>query len=142
MTPDGIDTADWDQVHELAVEIVNASAEGDDAASDSASIRLRELLDQLQQKYGPLPSLLATRADYAERPADREYWLLAAYTEAAKLGDKRNQALVAESLASFYIEEQPDQEQGKRWLAVLASHDGESVLDEVARLRAMLDRQP
>src|SRR5262245_24361019 len=72
MTPDGIATEDWDRIHELALEVVNDSAEGDEAASDAASVRLRELLDQLQEKYGALPSLLATRADYVASPEERE----------------------------------------------------------------------
>jgi hypothetical protein len=141
MTPDGIDTTDWDQVHELAVEVVNTSADGDDTASDRASLRLRELLDHLQQKYGPLPSLLATRADYVDRPEDREYWLLAAHAEAEKRGDIKNLTLITESLASFYIEERPDREQGKRWLDALAQQAGLAEPGEVARLRTILDRQ-
>jgi hypothetical protein len=32
-TPDGIATEDWDRVHELALEIVNALAEDDLATS-------------------------------------------------------------------------------------------------------------
>jgi hypothetical protein len=71
-TPDGITTEDWDRVHDLALEVVNLSAEGDEAGSDAAKIQLRELLDDLQEKYGPLPSLLATRADYVERVEDRD----------------------------------------------------------------------
>jgi hypothetical protein len=82
-TPDGITTEDWDRVHELALDVVNLSAEGDEAASDAAKLQLRELVDDLQEKYGPLPSLLATRADYVERVEDREYWLTAAYEQAA-----------------------------------------------------------
>ena len=144
MTPDGIETTDWDQVHELALEVVNTSAEGDDTASTDASNRLRALLDQLQEKYGPLPSLLATRADYVDRPEDREYWLLAAYAQAVERGDSKNMALIADSLATFYIEEHPDRGQGARWLDTLAEHlraSGEPG-EEVARLRAILDERP
>jgi hypothetical protein len=45
MTEDGIATEDWDRVHELAVEVVNLSADGDIATSEQASLRLVELLD-------------------------------------------------------------------------------------------------
>ena len=141
MTPDGIETTDWDQVHELALEVVYTSAEGDDTGSTRAAVRLRELLDQLQEKYGPLPSLLATRADYVERPEDREYWLLAAHAEAKKLGDTKNQIWIAESLACFYIEERSDPEQGKLWLDAFAPHAALGEAGGVARLRAMLERQ-
>ena len=78
MTPDGISADDWRRVHELAVEVVNLSADDDGTASDEAAERLLDVLDDLQRKYGPLPSILATRADYVASSADREYWLLAA----------------------------------------------------------------
>ena len=143
MTPDGIEASDWDQVHELALEVVNTSAEGDEAASIAASDRLRHLVDRLQEKYGPLPSLLATRADYVDRPEDREYWLLAAYAQAEHRGDSKNKAFIAESLASFYIEERPDREQGTRWLETLVEHLGASgdPREEAVRLRAILERR-
>ena len=104
MTEDGIATEDWDRVHELALEIVNSSAEGEVPASDQASLRLVELLDEFQEKYGPLPSLLATRADYLVRFEDREYWYLAAYKQAAERGDARNLVSISESLTSLYAE--------------------------------------
>jgi hypothetical protein len=120
-TEDGIATEDWDRVHELAVEIVNLSAESDAAASDQASRRLVELLDDLQEKYGPLPSLLATRADYLDRFEDREYWYLAAYRLAAERGDLKNLESISESLASLYVENQRWQE-ATEWVGRLEQH--------------------
>ena len=122
MTPDGISTEDWDRVHQLAVDIVNASSDGDPAASESAGVRLRELLDELQEKYGPLPSLLATRADYVEGHDEQEYWLMAAYEQAVKLGDPKNLVWVASSLAEFHLEEAADPVKGSQWLARLEQH--------------------
>jgi len=63
MTSDGIADADWDRVHELVVDVVNASVSEDKAAEVRARASLFMLLDQLDDKYGPKPSLLATRAD-------------------------------------------------------------------------------
>lgn len=144
MTPDGIATEDWDRVHQLALDVVNASSEGDLAASDSAKVRLRELLDQLQERYGPLPSLLATRADYVDGLEEQEYWLMAAYEQAVKLGDPKNLVWIASSLAAFHLEEAPDPVKGSEWLALLeqhlqASHDA-SEADEAVRLRGILER--
>jgi hypothetical protein len=59
----------------------------------------------LEEKYGPLPSLLATRADYVDSPEEREYLLLRAYEQARALNDLKNLVEIAESLASFYIED-------------------------------------
>src|SRR5215471_9191702 len=122
MTPDGISTQDWDRVHELALEVVNASGEGDDAMSDSATLRLRELLDELQEKYGPLPSLLATRADYVDAPEERDYWLTAAYEQAEKRRDVKNLVWIAASLATLYVDDLRDPAQGGRWLSRLEEH--------------------
>jgi len=143
MTPDGVSTEDWDRVHELALQVVNSSAEGDGPASDAASLRLRELLDDLQEKYGPLPSLLATRADYVERPEDREYWLLAAYQQAHDRGDDKNLVWTAASLAAFQLEEALDVTKGAQWLNALEGHlqafPDPAEANEAVRLRGVLD---
>ena len=144
MTPDGIATEDWDRVHELALEVVNASAEGEEAASEAATLRLRELLDELQQKYGPLPSLLATRADYiSDGPQERDYWLAAAYEQAEKLGDTRNLVWIAASLATLHVDDLGDAVQGSRWLTQLEEHlratPDESEAEEAGRLRGILE---
>jgi NADH:ubiquinone oxidoreductase subunit E len=112
MTPDGIATEDWDRVLALAVQVVNDSAAGNEEDSDAASMRLREVLDELQEKYGALPSLLATRADYVASPEEREYWLLAAYEQAQKRDDPKNLVWVSSSLACFHLEEAPDVTKG------------------------------
>ena len=122
MTPDGISTEDWDRVHALALEIVNTSADDDEAASDAASLRLRELLDELQEKYGPLPSLLATRGDYGSDPVERDYWLAAAYEGAKRRGDAKNLVWIASSLATLHVEEICDPAKGAEWLTLLEQH--------------------
>ena len=164
MTEDGIATEDWDRVHELALEIVNSSAEGEVPASDQASLRLVELLDEFQEKYGPLPSLLATRADYLVRFEDREYWYLAAYKQAAERGDARNLVSISESLTSLYAEnlqwreaaewvglleqhlvvspDSFDAEQAMRIRELLASHAGAAAEQCVAPDEARVRREP
>jgi hypothetical protein len=121
MTEDGIATEDWDRVHELALEVVNSSGEGDIPASEQASRHLVELLDDLQEKYGPLPSLLATRADYLDRFEDREYWYLAAYKQAAERGEAKNLVSISESLASLYAEHL-HWRQAAEWVGLLEQH--------------------
>lgn len=140
--PDGIATEDWDRVHELAVQVVNDSAEGDVAASDAAALRLRELLDELQEKYGALPSILATRADYVASQDEREYWLLAAYEQAQQRKDAKNLAWIASSLACFHLEEAPDLAKGTQWVESFEQHlqgfSEPSERIEAVRLRGIL----
>jgi hypothetical protein len=144
VTPDGIATADWDRVHQLALDVVNASSGDDPAASESAKLLLCDLLDQLQEKYGPLPSLLATRADYVDGLDEQEYWLMAAYEQAMKLGDPKNLVWIASSLAGFHLEEATDPVKGSEWLALLEQHlrasPDASEADEAVRLRGILER--
>lgn len=90
VTSDGISTEDWGLVHELAVEVVNRSAAGDASGSKAKVAELLGLLDTLEERYGCLPSLLATRADYVDGPEEREYYLLQAYSEARALDDAIN----------------------------------------------------
>ena len=143
MTPDGIATEDWDRVHQLAADVVNASADGDTAAADAASLRIRGVLDELQKKYGPLPSLLAPRADYVDGLEEREYWLMAAYEQAQARGDLKNRVWVASSLASLHLEEVGDPVTGERWLRALEGHlrtfPDESERQEAIRLGGILE---
>jgi len=68
MTPDGISTDDWDRVHEAAIEIVNASAIEDDVLCAHHTERLFDILSELEGRYGRIPGILATRADFADDP--------------------------------------------------------------------------
>lgn len=141
-TPDGIAAPDWDRVHQLAVDIVNCSAVEDADGEARARAALMDTLDELEQKYGSEPSLLATRADYVESSEDRERLLLAALTEAKRTSDEKNQALTADSLAHFYIEEIQDFDQGAKWLGrwreTLGTEAGSHDQRELARLESIL----
>jgi len=142
MTPDGISSEDWGRVRELACEIVNLSGEERYEASEQATHELLDLLVELQQKYGPLPSLLATQADYVESESEREHLLHAAYREAEMKGDVGNQTWIAHSLASHYIDGVPNDPEGERWLSIaeerLCTFADEDAADDLARLRAIL----
>ena len=87
MTPDGITSADWDRVAELALEL---SRHVDDEGSDEYRNRLLLYLDTLESKYGQLPSILATRADFwwDEQTATKEDLLIRAYQLAVERRDR------------------------------------------------------
>jgi hypothetical protein len=142
VTPDGIETGDWDEVRELAVTIVNLSGAGDDVAGEQARVYLLALLDRLDAKYGPKPSLLATRADYVDSSVARGDCLQRAYAAAKQLSDAKNMVWVASSLASFYIEEINDVRKGAAWLftlrELLVATPDASEQAEVNRLELLL----
>ena len=142
MTPDGIDAADWDRVHELAVDIANCSMAEDGAGETRARTSLIALLDELDDKYGPKPSLLATRADYVQLPEDRARLLLAAYSEAERIADATNRQLIAHSLAELYLGEILNLDEGARWLRIwrnaLGTEPGAYDVRELARLETIL----
>ncbi len=109
-TSDGISTADWEVVHNLALKIANAEAESD------ANVYTKQLmlyLDELEAKYGVLPSILATRADYVEDRAEAGALLRQAYTVAAAARDTFNMKEIAESLKELQLE---DMDGEQKWL--------------------------
>jgi hypothetical protein len=57
-TSDGISPEGWSRVHELVVDLFNSPSEARDAARNL----LFRWLDELERKYGELPSIVATRA--------------------------------------------------------------------------------
>jgi hypothetical protein len=145
MTSDGINTEDWDRVKELACQIVNSSSAGNDRASSKYTKSLLAFLTELQKKYGELPSILATEADYMEDIPERLQLLKRAYALAEKLQDYRNQVLIASSIAEIYIEELADVKNATVWLDLLEtninnSQDWEEVkdLNELKRKLAAL----
>jgi hypothetical protein len=117
MTSDGIVDDDWDRIRELAVDVVNASADGDDSVERT---RLFEGLDRLEQVYGRLPSIVATRGDFTESPAERVELLREAFELATRRGDAINEVHIADSLARTYVEDLRDRDNGRLWLDVLA----------------------
>ena len=85
-TSDGISSQDWDVIHELAVEIVNAP----DNEKPAYSKKLVDYLETLERNYGPLPSILATRADYLPEgdPVRRDLLLRALAIASGSLGER------------------------------------------------------
>ena len=116
-TSDGISTEDWDVVHGLAVDVVNAP---DDEYGPRR--QLLEFLETLESKYGPLPSILATRADYlTDEDLRREELLLRAHALAESRGDSVSGVDIAESLVDLYLEK-VDLSEASRWLSRMRDH--------------------
>src|SRR5687768_7264811 len=112
-TSDGISTEDWDVVHAFAVEIVNAP----DSEKQHHRNQLLQYLDALGVKYGPLPSILATRADYLDdEDRAREELLLRAHALAEGLSDTDNIVYVTQTLAELYLDKR-DLTEANRWLS-------------------------
>lgn len=117
-TSDNISTKDWDLVHELALEIANACGEAEEQISRR---RLLKYLDDLEMKYGALPSILATRADYVTDNNEKLQLLNQAFILAEATDDSQNLTEVAHSLAELYVEELGNLSESKKWLSRLAT---------------------
>jgi len=142
MTPDGISTEDWKRVQELATRLANATEANDEVLHEASRQELLGWLRQLHSKYGELPSILATEADYVEETAERLALLTRAYELAEPRADSRNLMLIASSIAQIYIEELGNYTQGKYWIAVfgrrLAQYPDEFEQTEFNRLNELL----
>jgi len=140
-TPDGIKNEDWDRVKELAVAIANATQD-DDEGGEEETRALMAFLDELEKKYGAHPSILATRADFLFDPDDAVRLLEQAYALAVERKDVRNRVYIADSLASTFIRELEDVEEGSAWLdklgEALKSAGDDSDIESYEELRADL----
>ena len=119
MTPDGISTKDWDRVKARAAKVATAVCSDKSTQAKKETKTLLALLDQLQKRYGELPSILATRADYVTDVAQSLGLLKRAYSLTENAKDKANLTYIASSLAELYMLDQRDKKNGKLWLAKL-----------------------
>lgn len=118
-TSDGISTEDWNVVHELVLNIVNAEAE---AEENIFTNQLFQFLDELEAKYGILPSILATRADYVSDVNEQAMLFKHAYALAEASNDIKNLKLISHSLAELYIEDLKGFSEGRIWMERLRNH--------------------
>jgi hypothetical protein len=140
-TSDGIDGDDWDRVHELALEVLGATTEQETAACKSEML---SYLDTLEEKYGVLPSILATRADYIDDLATKESLLLRASALAEQRSDIKNTLEVTHSLAQLYIDEGLNVVKGREQLGrlkqLLDKTSDSSLMEEHERLSDRIRR--
>ncbi|RYD17418.1 MAG: hypothetical protein EOP88_26685 [Verrucomicrobiaceae bacterium] len=142
MTPDGISTADWNRVHEAACRIVNAIMMDDDVLSDHHTSSLFEILDELERRYGRLPSILATRADFSDDPLEA----IPLLEEALALStDALSSRLALQSLVTRMIEGGHDDNEVEARLAELDELSDEqtdpSDFEEALDLRSEFERK-
>lgn len=119
-TADGIEDNDWEHVKELAARLCDA-AEGSEQETISFS-ELFEYLDELENKYGPLPSILATRGDFVDDYEKKESLLSRAYAAAVAIGDRKNALYIAHSMTALYMDELVSLEEARQWLDRLDRH--------------------
>jgi hypothetical protein len=143
MKRDAISAEDRSRIKALTAEIVNLAYHERYDASAQAAQHLVALTVDLEAKYGLLPTLLALRADYVTSSSEREGLLHAAYEEAGRRGDSGDQAWIAYSLASHYVDAMRDDTQGSLWLSLAEERvdmvADELAADDLARLRGILN---
>lgn len=106
-TSDKILEADWNIIKNCSSEIANATACG----IDDRLLRgkLFSELCTLRAKYGRLPSILATQADYED--SEQQLSLLKeAYSAACEIYDVKNKAYISSSLVEAYLENENENE--------------------------------
>ena len=77
--------------------------------------RLMAHLAELQSRYGPLPSILATMGDFTDDDREAVRLLESAYLAAEQRDDARNMTYIASSIAQRFVEELSDVAQGRIW---------------------------
>ena len=118
-TLDGIPAERWSRIHELALGYANSVSKGRYVAAERARRQVLQALNRLQSRYGPRPSILATKGEYVKRPSQRERLLLDAFASAQHQKDTKNLTLICSSLAEFYADEAVDLAKARKWLKQL-----------------------
>lgn len=113
-TSDGIDARDWEVIGDLAAAVANRSGADSDASLDRK--RLLRALDKLEKKYGRLPSILSTRADYVDDPELSLSLLKEAYVTADERSDVKNKAFISSTLSELYLETFQRKDLARFWL--------------------------
>lgn len=135
-TPDGISDRDWDGVRERAAELISHS--GDDDA-DVYRGRLLDYLKDLETRYGRLPSILATRADFTCDMDESEALLLEAFQVAERSADQQAMVHTAHSLAHLYVQDVWDRSKAAFWLRrlehLLTQHPDSAFAEDLNQLR-------
>ncbi len=143
-TPDGIADADWNEIEQLARAVAEAAITDDSLLYASAVDELQKRLAKLQSRYGPLPSILATMADFTENDRDAIHMLETAFFAAKERDDTRNMTYIASSIAQRYVEDLSDLASGQDWVDVLrrclVSFPDETEFKVLAELEAQLSR--
>ena len=115
-TSDGITDEDWDLVADLAEAVVNQT--GLDLDPLLAKRRLIYNLDSLESKYGRLPSILSTKADYVDDRDIQLSLLKEAYAGACEINDLKNKVFICGSLVEVYIDAL-ERSKAEHWLEKL-----------------------
>jgi len=115
-TSDGIRAADWNRVQSLAAMIAAHVCSGEHCDARLETQNLLRELKRLQKDYGPLPSILATRADYVRGMSRRISLLERAWRNAQRLKDRPNLVYISSSLAEAFVEELRSKANGEKWL--------------------------
>src|SRR5207237_9182490 len=107
-----------------------------------AKMSLFAQLAQLEERYGKLPSILATRADFIDDPHESITLLQEAWRIAFATSDRQNLVFIAGSLAEAYVEDLGDLRNGAKWITRLEDALGDKWEDyeyrQLVELRAKL----
>jgi GH25 family lysozyme M1 (1,4-beta-N-acetylmuramidase) len=102
--PKGIDPSDWDIIHDIAIEVVNASSMSDDILMASKNQRMLDQLAEFHKKYGDHPAILATIADYLDDENERKGMYLKALSIAKSQNDQDEIREIEDSLKDLELD--------------------------------------
>ena len=93
-----ITKAEWDQVHQKACDIANATMMEDDVLAGSHQVAMHQMLDDLERAHGVQPATLATRADYTDDIAEQRALFDRALIMARQRGETDEEMEILDSL--------------------------------------------
>lgn len=117
ITSDGIEGGDWEEIMTLSAAVANQTSIGLDSGLETK--RLMRALDKLEKKYGRLPSILSTRADYVDNADVSISLLKEAYVTADENSDVKNKVFISSSLAEMYLDTLENKQLASFWVETL-----------------------
>lgn len=118
MMTDRITKNEWGEITRLARQIADCVG-GDARKYRALRFRMLARIDDLLDRYGTNPGVLATRADYCDNPREAVRLLRKAYRLSEQSNDNKNMVLIAGSLAELYVRTLHRYRDGKKWLRIL-----------------------
>lgn len=113
-TSDGISDSDWESIMSSAEAVADLT--GRDLDAGFARRKLIIELEKLEQKYGRLPSILSTRADYIDDSKNKLSLLKEAYATADETLDFKNKVFISSSIIELYLELPEKKALAQHWL--------------------------
>ena len=140
----GITKNEHEVLIELICDIVNDSDDDQFYENPECTNNLLNELDRLDSKYGEMPMLISTRADFTDDVKIQIKLYKKAIQLALKSGDISTLVMAAESLVEIYVSDYPNSREALEWFDKLKIYNNgygdKYIISTYPELKAKINR--